>query len=289
MATWDRNTIWRQGHLLSADTVVAFGLNGDAPPEEVAAVVISHDCDLAQSPDAEPHVEVVVGRFIHQIDGNYTHGKNVRRLHIVFSEGEWSRIVELDASMRIPVQKVAANVGEPSLIDHLPSSDVRIAPAERNILQRWLAARYRRSAFPDEFDRRLRDETGVAERLAKAFKNTGQEIAAVFFDVDGGEEKARQGPDDPFELRITLLYSTANDPETAAAEARTAAKRVREIFETRCRPNTGEVRPWQWIELADVEIVADQALSYAQSLQLMKWQADHISLREDPPQVIFEV
>lgn len=288
VANWERNNPWRQGQLLSAETVVAFGLHGDTSPDQVAAVVISHDCDLAQTPSVEPAVEVIVGRFVDKVDGNYTHCKNLRRLHVVVTDGDRSRIVELDASRRVHLPKVAANADEPRVLEHLPSAAIRMDAAQRNILQRWLAARYRRSAFPDEFDRRLRVETGVAERLASVFKSAGHEISGVFFDVDDGSEKTRHGPDDPYELRITLLYSTESDPETAEREAETAAARVREIFDTRCRPKKGDIRPWQWIELVDVNVVSDHALSYAQSVQLMKWQADHISLREDPPHVIFE-
>src|SRR5271166_411944 len=87
-----------------------------------------------------------------------------------------------------------------------------------NILQRWLAARYRRSAFPDEFDRRL-ERTGVRDRLSKILKSAGTLVAAIYFDVDQGEEISRTGPDDPYTLAIYLLFSTDADPQAAEREA----------------------------------------------------------------------
>jgi hypothetical protein len=37
-------------------------------------------CDLAQLPETEPMIEVVVGHRIEKADGNYTHAKNARTL-----------------------------------------------------------------------------------------------------------------------------------------------------------------------------------------------------------------
>jgi hypothetical protein len=65
------------------------------------------------------------------------------------------------------------------LCGHAPSATLRIDSAGRNTLQHWLAARYRRSAFPDEFDRHLVG-TGVADRLKKILAPLGNHIVAVF-------------------------------------------------------------------------------------------------------------
>ncbi len=285
MATkWDRNTPWRQGHLLAPECVAAFGLNGEDAPENVAVVVISHDCDLAQPAATEPVVEVVVGRFLDgPPNGTYTHNKNLRRLHTECSGGTAARVVEIEATARRSVQKDSAD-GKAALSDYEPSTTHRMTARERNVLQHWLAARYRRAAFPDEFDRRLRDETGVAERLAKAFKESGKHISAVFFDIDDGRELQRRGPDEPYELFVTLLYATNTDPAEAEVAANDAKRRVEDIFRSRCTINRSGTKVWQWLELQGVGVISDQALTYADSLLLMKWHADHISLRAEPQQ-----
>ncbi|MNJ38444.1 hypothetical protein D3C77_332910 [compost metagenome] len=156
---------------------------------------------------------------------------------------------------------------------------------ERSIFQRWLAARYRRSSFPDEFDRRLRD-TKVAERLAKLFKDSGNHIPAVFFDVDQGTERTRDGSNDPYELSILVLYKTDEDPEIAEEAALAVAKAIGELFQNRCKIGAGQ--NWEWIELIDIDVISDEALTYGQSLNLTRWQADYVSLRSDPEQPIFD-
>ena len=182
MGEWDRRTPWRQGHVLTADTVAALRLVPEANPVSLVVVVVSHDCDLAQDPSSEPMVEVIVGRRVATANGNFTHGKNPRRLHVPAVDADAAICIELMATARrsIPKQDLAG---------HLPSATVLVDPAGRNTLQYWLAARYRRSAFPDAFDSYLM-ETGVARRMAKILEPLGSHIVAVFFDVDEGRARA---------------------------------------------------------------------------------------------------
>ena len=46
-------------------------------------------------------------------------------------------------------------------------------------------------------------------------------------------------------------------------------------------PETGA--GWQWIELLGCEPISDEAMTYAMSTQLKKWNMDYLSLRADPP------
>jgi hypothetical protein len=277
MAEWGRDTPWRQGHVLPGDAVRKLGLiPADACAESVVAVIVSHDCDLAQPPDAEPDVEVIVGHRVETLDGNCTHAKNARRLHLTYGGAGRTWGVELRSSAKKPVLKER-------LAEHLPAASFSPTPGERAILQNWLAARYRRAAFPDEFDRRL-SATGLRDRLAKILKPFGTHIAAVFFDVDGGEIHERSGPDDPYTIAVYLLYSTETDPETAEEAARQAAFAIRKAFQDRCifKPRM----QWQDFELAECLPIADTAMTIFEANRLKRWNADHISLRTDPQQAM---
>jgi hypothetical protein len=179
-------------------------LFGKDPP--AAAIVISHDCDLAQLPDHEPYVEVIAGHLVEKPDGNYTHAKSARRLHLP---------VGTDTLDLVATQKAA--VPKETLADFEPQHARRLSAAVSATLQQWLALRYRRAAFPDEFDRRL-STTKMAERLITILKRQGEAIAAVFFDVDEGQELQRPA-EEPYELVVYLLYSTAAHPDAAARAA----------------------------------------------------------------------
>jgi hypothetical protein len=273
MAEWDRNTPWRQGHLLTGDAAKTLGLIHSRLPEGTAVVVVSHDCDLAQMPAVEASVEVVVGCFLDKTDGNLTYAKNARRLHLPFTKGSTKAHVELSATAKKFVTKA-------HLADCQPNDAIRLTPDEQSILQRWLAARYRRAAFPDEFDRRL-EERGLRERLANILKSQGVHIAAIFFDVDEGEECKREAPDDTYSLTIYLLCSTRVDPEAAAKGAQAAKAAIEDSFRAKCCPD-GEI--WKFIELRECHVISDEAMSIAMSDRLKRWHADYISLRAEPQQ-----
>jgi hypothetical protein len=159
MGKWDRLTPWRQGAILTAGATTALGLISDRTPEHTAVVVVSHDCDLAQAPDHEPTVEAIVGRFIEKPDGNYMHCKNVRCLHLSIAAGSRRCTIELEPRNRVPLLKSSDQAI--SLADFVPSPEFAMTQKDRRTLRRWLAARYDREAFPDEFDRRMKEETRV--------------------------------------------------------------------------------------------------------------------------------
>lgn len=275
MATWGRDTPWRQGHVLPDQAVKAVGFLTGAPTD-VVAIVVSHDCDLAQDPSVEPMVEVIVGRRIATADGNFTYAKNARRLHLTFNAGAEHLGAEFEASRKTQVTK-------DQLAEFEPIETVKLTPVERNILQRWLAARYRRSAFPDEFDRRL-ERTGVRDRLSKILKSAGALIAAIYFDVDQGEEIFRTGSDDPYALVIYLLFSTETDPEAAERAADAANQSIKKAFRDRCLSK--ETGTWHDIELVECEAISDQAMTVQQAESLKRWSADHLSLRTEPVQAM---
>lgn len=271
MAAWGRETPWRQGHVLTNESSVALGLLPAEGVESSVAVVISHDCDLAQLPEVEPLVEVIVSQQIEKPNGNCTHAKNARRLHLPCTASGAPACLDLRAQEKTAIRK-------DDLANHSPNAGVVIDPKDKTVLQRWLAVRYRRAAFPDEFVERLTN-TGVAKRLAKILEPLGKYLIAVFFDVDEGEEKERNGEADFYVLQIDLLYATDEDPAIAQEAAEKAAASITAAFRDRCfDPASG----WKWIELSGCEPIADQGMTYAQSTQLKQWNMDYLSLRGDP-------
>ncbi len=272
MADWNRDTPWRQGHVLTNESSVALGVVRAEDVGTALAVVISHDCDLAQSPETEPTVEIIVARRVKAADGNFTHAKNSRRLHLESAIDGAESYLDMQAQGKTGIKKSA-------LADHTPAANVVIKPEDRSVLQRWLAARYRRAAFPDEFERRLND-TGVAKRIAKIVEPLGKHLVAAFFDVDDGIEQDRQGENDLYGLRIDLLYSTEDDPAAALEAAEKAAAAIDAAFRERCFDATVG---WKWVELLGCETISDEAMTYAMSTQLKRWNIDYLSLRADPP------
>lgn len=275
MGEWNRDTPWRQGHLLGSDAVAALGLRHAVEPEQTLVIVASHDCDLTQHPDGEPVVEVVVGRLLAEKDGTYVHAKSARKLHVEFAGASacWG---EFEATAKVAIDKWALN-------EFRPRTDATLSPEDQATFQMWLASRYRRSAFPDEFERRLIRETKLNEKIAKAVKPHGELIMGVFFDVDGNVEVTRDGPDDTYALDITILHQAAPDFDAAEKAAAEAAKAIEKAFTDKLFSPT---KTWQHIELRSCEPLSESVLTYQVFKQLKRWRLDHISLAADPQQPV---
>jgi hypothetical protein len=233
------------------------------------ALVVSHDCDLIQSCEIEPSVEVIIGRRVAAADGNFTHGKNPRRLHLAVEQNGVPMYVDLLARDKGLIPKKG-------LAGELPDGGLVLSPRDRSLLQHWLAARYRRSAFPEEFERRL-SVREIHKRIAKIVEPLGEHLIAIFFDVDEGRDLERQGAADVYTLSIDLLYSTERDPDAAKTAAQRAAEDISAILRKICY--VAEEDSWQNIELKGCEPISDMAMTYADSVLLKKWNADYLSFR----------
>lgn len=172
MPEWTRNFSWRQGNLLTAETITAINLFHPSYPKDTVVIIATHDCDLAQLPNKEPYVEVIIGRRIQNLDGNNTYAKSSRTLHIAFEGSE-----PMQAEFVITDK---CNIDKKILTDFEPETNFQLSPPGLSTLQAWLASRYRRSAFPDSFERRMK-ESGLAGKIAKAVRQYGEMITAVFF------------------------------------------------------------------------------------------------------------
>lgn len=276
MAEWNRETQWRQGYLLDSDAIAALGLRHAEEAAQTIVIVASHDCDLAQAPEGEPVIELVVGRLIADKDGNCTHAKNARKLHVEFV-GATVFWAEFEATAKVSIDKLA-------FIDFGPRTDAQLSTESHAVFQMWLATRYRRSAFPDEFERRLTSrEFKLHEKIGKAVKPHGELIVGVFFDVDEGIDTTRDGPDDTYILDITILHAADPDFEVAEKAAEAVAKVIAKAFKEKLFDVT---KTWQHIELRTCEPVSESVLTYQQFKQLKRWRLEHISLAADPQQQV---
>jgi hypothetical protein len=272
----ERKIPWSQGQILPPEAALAFQL---VTEEELAMrfpLVITHDCDLAAVPDKEPSAEILIGRSIGKL-GSATNAKVARRLELALQSRTGSQAVELLAPNKRTVPKEA-------LFQYSPRKDLWLAPSDRRILQRWLAARYRRAAFPEAFEARLRTKIGrrtVVQELESILNDGGEWIRCLLFDVDEGEFCERDGPDDVYQLGITVLYVSASDEPRAYAAASAAAEALEKVF-AQAFERQGGAR--QYIDLRYCDPISDSVLTVRDRERLSEWRLEHLSLAADPPQ-----
>jgi hypothetical protein len=125
-------SLWRQGSVLTSESVKALNVSSQ---HDALVVVISHDCDLANT--AETFSEAIICKKISNVDGNYSNGRNARKLHlsIVTKEGATLNL-ELEHSNRMQISQ--SSIGEVGQ----PSDSEAVVGEEKRILKHWLASRY---------------------------------------------------------------------------------------------------------------------------------------------------
>lgn len=259
---------WRQGHFLAVDDFARL-FPEEAAKDNVVAMVISHDCDLARDPDAEPSVEVLIGKTIQSLNGNYTHAKNARTLHLAASQASNSIFVEFFAASKLSFDKN-------ELLKIVPKHDTKLTFEELNTLQVWLAARYRRSAFPNEFNRRLEGDK-VADKIAKKLAPLGETLTGLYFDLEQNEELEKA--ENAYQLGIYVLWKDDGD-EDKFSKIENLVLNITAIFEKAFYKKESD--QWNKIELTECIDVSENAMSYELVSRLQKWNADYISLRASP-------
>lgn len=272
-----RDTPWRQGLVLNPGHATDLGLTTLDEANDKIVVVVTHDCDIASDSAREPFVEVIVAKRIPKI-GADAHAKTARRLHVEFETGDGAVALELQAPEKTTISK-------DKLFLTQPRPDWKLSPDSLVTLQKWLASRYHRAAFADEFQDRMRAKPAkLDKKIVRALDEPGRHILAVYFDVDGGAEQQRNGPDDLYELRITLLYDSMLDEPAAYDAAERAARAIEDAFvEALCLDGV-----WKNIRLKSCMAVSDEAMTIAQSRLLKQWPLDHMSLDADPHQPMLE-
>jgi hypothetical protein len=270
MTEWTRETPWRQGHLLTQDVVKTLGLLHQDNPEDTLVMVVTHDCDLASPEQSEPHVEIIIGCRIDRIDGNFSNAKSLGKLHLSF-DGHPSIVGQFISAEKQSIKKAV-------LAGHLPLAALQLSPDNKNILQSWLASRYRRSSFPNGFINRLDDK--LKEKIAKAVKAHKDKILEVLFDLDKGADIERTEIDDPYTLGITILFSIRENEADAESAANELAAAIHTAFKKKFYDE--EKKDWSLIEIDYCDAISENALSYRSFSQLKPWRLEQISLAAVP-------
>lgn len=274
-AAWTRETPWRQGHVLPQEAMEALGLAFKPEEGHCCGVVVSHDCDIAQDNlEVEPHVEVIVGAAGVGKDGSYLYGRVPRTLHIEYSLYGAPTWIELVATRKTFVPKQ-------ELVKFVPDTRYCLLPRNRAVLRDWLAARYRRAAFDDAFERLMKDSKAVEQFSKVIGKKYGDIISAVYFDIDGGEP-LDHSDGSPYQVAIVLSYPEGDEPDNAAMLAEKAAKELESALAVRLFD--AKSNRWNGIQILECYPVAEETFPVATAKTLSEWPLGYISHRDDPPQ-----
>lgn len=267
-----RDTKWRQGSLLSSNDARSLGLLDDGNQDGRAVVVISHDCDLPSK--SEHFVEVIIGRLIGSCDSQLTRARNPRKLHLQFLSAAGEELpVELCHADRREVEK--------NRFSELASGDwnFTLTSDEKRVLKQWLAARYGRPAFPNNFEARLTKCIGkrkLERQIAKILEPVAESLVAILFDL--GEQRGVELPEgEPYSLSISIVYDSNEGGSAAREVAESVAAEMVDLF----TQTYGTAEIATEIALERCTAVSDTRVSLADLRKVDQWRVEYISHGED--------
>lgn len=220
-------------------------------------IVVTQSCDLVHHKlEDEPYAECIECRPIDKVDGNFTYGKNPRCLHLyIVAENGDERAVEIRPHRMHRFDR--------SILGELIPND-RYYLSERTcrILIRWLAGRYLRAAFPDEFNNRM---YVVKEKLKKKAVKLADLVTGIYVMIIPDKEIA---PDKTYHVTLLALLEASEDVEHQPIDS--IIKEYVNLMK-----NQG----------MDVQyrILKEDAISVAAIRNYRKVDWDHISLRKTSP------
>lgn len=168
-----RQNGWCQGAVFrEEDSITLSEEFGIRIPDGGRLIVLSHDCDVVHSGDAEPNVEVgLVCRLDEGVSGHKTYGKNPRFLHLEVDVGPGRTPVEIGAALRhfIPREH---------LENYLPDPDFGLSGQHVAQIRRWLSNRYSRPALPDAFNTRV---SAISQNpVRRSLKQKAKYVSGLF-------------------------------------------------------------------------------------------------------------
>jgi hypothetical protein len=159
-------------------------------------------------------------------------------------------------------------VSKTQLIGVLPDERISLGPKSREILQTWLALRYKRAAFPDALNGHL---SSLRETLQKIGKKSPEAILGFYIYYEPDEELLN--PSEPYEVWIVVVY----DHTVAGADgiAQQASAKIREKLEAKFKGPLG----WECIDLRECEYSSSEQFSLHNAMTFKVFPLDHLSLR----------
>ena len=172
----------------------------------VIAIVVSQSCDvLHHCLNNEPTVEVLPASRIAKQDNAFIHRRHPRRLHFPIIQNNGPVWFEASIRHRHCIDRRV-------LAEHSPDQGLQIHPDDVKTISLWIASRYLRHAFPDNFVKRI--DRNMIRKLLKQEKSAY--LSGIYLCLSSHDEL----PDDePYEVEIVGTITADDFGDTGKRES----------------------------------------------------------------------
>jgi hypothetical protein len=261
---------WRQGSIIGRDLIqrATDALPVSRPiPEDSLFILISQDCDIVHKRyDVEPFVEFLVATRIEATGKNkgLQWGKHPRRFQFSITQRGSESLLEIDINDRYRAPRQI-------LLSGLPEQ--RLDATLTEAIGRWVAKRYTRAAFPDEFNRRT---DAARDSLADLFKKQGDLILSIHIRIEPEDTELPDAEDYRISLYVICERQTWDDPPSRSA----AIKLVEQI--------RVKLANCEGILVDESVLVPEHRFSLENLRETARWDYDYLTYRGGSTETIAE-
>jgi len=174
-----RSNNWRQCLVFPAEATddIADSLNfGEKPTVGSRWMVITHSCDINSPSPIEKWIEIILITPIGKQDNAYIHGRHPRCYHLKTPGNAW---YEARIENRFCVDRGFC-------AKYTPCTNVSISKEDMRAIVKWVTYRYVRSAFPDNFNSRIRPQKEYLKKLLR--QNESELLCGLFISLSSNDD-----------------------------------------------------------------------------------------------------
>ena len=252
-----RENGWRQGIIVSASYIFEGLPDGSPAANDDHAMIVSQSCDLLHHKlENEPCAQLLILKSVASGNPEVLHGRNPRLLHFQSLDGRW---FEAWAWNQVVIPR-------DHLVEKTALREIELAPRVLRSVLNWLAKRFTRIAFPNEFNDALKAKSGA---IGKLLKDNHELFTEILLHISPFDELEAGGN---YELACYLLMAVETHADPAqVTRAREVAAKLEKFFE-----DSG-------IDVAECSPVSEAEMTVAELNELVRWDYDHLTHRASDP------
>jgi hypothetical protein len=228
--------------------------------ESFVYIAITHDCAIINdSLIAEPYLEYIVARPIPRLEGNYTHTKNQRKLHLEIDIQNVPTPFELNIIDRSYLHRAM-------LLHNKPAQNIFLKDTQKASLVRWLANRYMGQALPDQFEKRVDPVRKKLEKLLS--KPEANNMLAIYINLDTRDELAS---DKNYMLIVVMIYEDTAFISLSDEDCLDSyIDEIKAVF-----------KQASGITVSNVTGLSEKDFTLYQQRRMIRWRSDYHSFKQD--------
>jgi len=254
------NIGWQQGAIIAVSEIKPFIQSSISdiitPCDEDVFIITSQDCDVLND-EKEPLIEMVLATITKEPqDTGLMHGRSVRELYLPCSNGS-NNCYHMNINERVWVN---AKVKEALQ----PNDNLSLELTDR--LSGWLSFRYRREAFPDDFNDKLKKAIETLRKKLSKLEN--EHLIAIYLDLQPDKD-LEQGESYDVDMLVVIADGTCD----------TTLARYKEIFNSFITKAQKDAEVTFNPHIGESVVIHESEVTIADIRRLKKWHLEDISSR----------